>query len=70
MRINVKQHVLNYEGKPLMTPKTNADGSPVLDRDRRPVREPETLRSYLVTALNNKAPNETEPLGTEDAAKR
>jgi hypothetical protein len=29
MRLNVKQHVLDYEGKPLLTNKTNSDGSPV-----------------------------------------
>jgi hypothetical protein len=32
MRLNVKQHVLDYEGKPLMANKTNPDGSPVLDK--------------------------------------
>jgi hypothetical protein len=70
MRLNVKQHVLDYEGKALLTNKTNTDGSPVLDGNNRPVQEPETLRSYLVLALNNKARNETEPLGAEEAAKR
>ena len=55
MRLNVKQHVLDYEGKALLTNKTNTDGSPVLDGNNRPVQEPETLRSYLVLALNNKA---------------
>jgi hypothetical protein len=70
MRLNVKQHVLNYEGQPLLTDKTNSDGSAVLDENHRPVKEPETLRSYLVLALNNKARTETEPLGAEEAAKR
>jgi hypothetical protein len=70
MRLNVKQHVLNYEGKPIMAPKTNPDGSPVLDNNHRQVQEPETLRGYLVLALNNKARTETEPLGAEEAAKR
>jgi hypothetical protein len=70
MRINVKQHVLDYEGKPLLTNKTNSDGSPVLDENHRPVQEPETLRSYLVLALNNKARTETEPIGAEESAKR
>jgi hypothetical protein len=70
MRLNVKQHVLDYEGNPLMVNKTNSDGSPVLDENHRPVQEPETLRSYLVLALNNKARTETEPLGAEEAAKR
>jgi hypothetical protein len=69
MRLNVKQHVLDYEGKPLMANKTNSDGSPLLENGR-PVQEPETLRSYLVTALNNKSRAETEPAGTEEAAKR
>jgi len=35
-------------------------GSPILDENHRPVQEPETLPSYLVLALNNKARNETE----------
>jgi hypothetical protein len=70
MRLNVKQHVLDYEGKPLLTDKTNSDGSPMLDENHRPVKEPETLRSYLVLALNNKSRAETEPLGAEEAAKR
>jgi hypothetical protein len=70
MRLNVKQNVLDYEGKPLLTNKTNADGSPVLDEKNRPVQEPETLRSYLVTALNNKARTETEATGAEESAKR
>jgi hypothetical protein len=70
MRLNVKQHVLDYEGKPLLTNKTNSDGSPVLDENHRPVQEPETLRSYLVTALNNKARTETEATGAEESAKR
>jgi hypothetical protein len=70
MRLNVKQHVLDYVGKPLMINKTNPDGSPALDENHRPVQEPETLRSYLVLALNNKARTETEPLGAEEAAKR
>ena len=70
MRLNVKQHVLDYEGKPLMTTKTNPDGTPVLDENNRPVQEPETLRSYLVTALNNKARTETEAVGAEESAKR
>ena len=70
MRLNVKQHVLDYEGKPLMANKTNSDGSPVLDENHRPIQEPETLRNYLVLALNNKAQTEKEPLGAEEAAKR
>jgi hypothetical protein len=70
MRLNVKQHVIDYEGKPLMAKKTNPDGSPVLDENHRPVQEPETLRSYLVLALNNKARTETEPIGAEESAKR
>jgi hypothetical protein len=69
MRLNVKQHVLDYEGNPLMTNKTNSDGTPVFDEKNRPVQEPETLRSYLVTALNNKARTETEVTGTEQSAK-
>jgi hypothetical protein len=70
MRLNVKQHILNYEGKPLMTNKTNSDGSVVLGKDNKPVQEPETLRSYLVIALNNKAQNEAEATGAEELAKR
>jgi hypothetical protein len=70
MRLNVKQPVLNYEGKPTLVNKTNADGSPVLDKNHRPVQEPETLRSYLVLSLNNKAQTETEPIGAEELAKR
>jgi hypothetical protein len=70
MRLNVKQHVLDYEGKPLLTNKTNSDGSPVLDENHRPIQEPETLRSYLVLALNNKARTETEALGAEESARR
>jgi hypothetical protein len=70
MRLNVKQHILDYEGKPLLVNKTNSDGSPVLDENHRQVQEPETLRSYFVLALNNKSRTETEPLGAEEAAKR
>ena len=70
MRINVKQHILDYEGKPLMAKKTNSDGSPVLDENHRPIQEPETMRNYLVLALNNKARTETEPIGTEESARR
>lgn len=70
MRVNVKQPVLDYEGKPLTTNKTNPDGSVVMGQNNRPVQIPETLRTYLVTALNNKANSETEPLGAEEAAKR
>jgi hypothetical protein len=70
MRLNVKQHVPNYEGKSLTANKTNPDGSPVLDENHRPIQEPETLRSYLVLALNNKSRTETEPIGAEEAAKR
>jgi hypothetical protein len=70
MRINVKQPVLDYEGKPLLTRKTGPDGSPVLDEKNLPILEPETLRSYLYTALNNKANSETEPTGVEESAKR
>src|SRR5664280_1182092 len=70
MRLNVKQPVLDYELKPLLVNKTNPDGSPVLGEDHRPVQEPETLRSYLVLALNNKARTETEPTGAEENAKR
>jgi hypothetical protein len=70
MRINVKQPVLDYEGNPLLANKTNPDGSAVIGEDGRPVREPETLRSYLVTALNNKAASEHEPVPAEEAAKR
>ena len=55
MRLNVKQHVLDCEGKPLMANKTNPDGSVVLSKDNKPIQEPETLRSYLVLALNNEA---------------
>jgi hypothetical protein len=70
MRLKMKQPVLDYEGKPILVNKANADGSPVLGKDNRPVQEPETLRSYLVISLNNKAQTETEPIGAEDAAKR
>jgi hypothetical protein len=70
MRLNVKQHVLDYEGNPILAPKTNPDGSPFLDENHRQVQEPETLRGYLVLALNHKARTETEPLGAEEAAKR
>src|SRR5215217_7030422 len=70
MRLNVKQYVLDYEAQPLMTNKTNQDGSVVLGDDNRPIQEPETLRSYLVTALNNKARTETDPTGVEESAKR
>src|SRR6476620_6884579 len=63
MRLNVKQPVLDCEGKPLMVNQTNADGSLVIGEDHRPVQVPETLRSYLVLALNNKAQTESEPIG-------
>ena len=53
-----------------MVNQTNADGSVVIGEDHRPVQVPETLRSYLVLALNNKAQTETEPIGAEQAAKR
>jgi hypothetical protein len=43
MRINVKQHFLDYEGKPLMANKSNPDGSVVLGEDHRPIQEPELL---------------------------
>ena len=42
MRLNVKQHILDYEGKPLMATKTNSDGSPVLNENHKLVQEPET----------------------------
>jgi hypothetical protein len=58
MRLNVKQYVLDYEGKPLMTNKTNPDGSVVLGEDSRPIQEPELLRNYLAVALNNAAQGE------------
>lgn len=70
MRLDVKQHIIDYEGKPLMVNKTNSDGSPVLDENHKAVQEPETLRSYLVMALNNKSRTETEPIGAEESAKR
>lgn len=70
MRINVKQHVLDYEGKPILANKTTPDGAPVLDEKSRPVKEPETLRNYLALALNNKAKTETEMIGAEEMAKR
>jgi hypothetical protein len=70
MHFNVKQSILDYEGKPLMTNKTNSDGTPVLDEKNRPVQEPETLRNYLVTALNNKARTEAEATGVEESAER
>src|SRR5664279_5601634 len=70
MRLNMTQPVLDYELKPLLINKTNPDGSPVLDENHRPVQEPETLRSYLVLSLNNKARTETEPTGAEENAKR
>ena len=69
MRINVKQPVLDYEGKPLMVNKTNADGSPVLGEDHRPVQEPEQLRSYLALALNNTAQDEKEVFTPEQKTK-
>ena len=53
-----------------MVNQTNADGSVVIGEDHRPVQVPETLRRYLVLALNNKAQTETEPIGAEQAAKR
>jgi hypothetical protein len=58
MRLNVKQYVLDYEGKPLLTNKTNPDGSVVLSEDHKPVQEPELLRNYLAVALNNAAQGE------------
>jgi len=70
MRINMKQPVLDYEGNPLLTNKTNPDGSVVMGDDNRPVQEPETPRSYLVLSLNNEARTETEPIGAEENAKR
>lgn len=70
MRLNITQSILDYEGKPLLINKTNPDGSPVLDDNHRPVQEPETLRSYFVLGLNNKARTETEPIGAEEATKR
>jgi hypothetical protein len=69
MRLNVKQHVLDYEGKPLMTNKTNPDGSVVLGDDNRPVQEPELLRNYLAVALNNAAQSENEIFTPEQKAK-
>jgi hypothetical protein len=70
MRLNVKQPILDYEGKPLLVNKTNPDGSAVIGADGRPVQEPETLRSYFVLSLNNKSRTETEPIGAEEKAKR
>jgi hypothetical protein len=55
MRLSVKQHVLDYEGKPAGDKQTNPDGSVVLREDNRPVQEPELLRNYLAVALNNAA---------------
>src|SRR4029453_19240298 len=69
MRLNVKQHVLDYEGKPLMTNKTNPDGSGVLGEDNRPIQEPELLRNYLAVALNNAAQGENEAFTPEQKAK-
>ena len=53
-----------------MANQTNADGSVVIGENHRPVQVPETLRSYLLRALNNKAQTETEPSGAEQAARR
>jgi hypothetical protein len=69
MRLNVKQPVLDYEGKPLLTNKTNPDGTPVLGEDHRPIQEPEMLRNYLALALNNTAQGENEVFTPEQKAK-
>jgi hypothetical protein len=62
MRLNIKQSVLDYEGKPILVHKTNPDGSPVIDDDHPRVQEPEPelLRNYLAWALNNPAQGENE----------
>lgn len=70
MRIKVTQPVLDYEGSPILIDKTKSDGSIVLDENSRPVKVPETARQYMVTALNNKARHENEPIGAEEGAKR
>ena len=42
----------------------------MIGEDGGTVKEPETLRSYLVASLNNKAASEHEPVPAEEAAKR
>jgi hypothetical protein len=69
MKINVRQPVLDYEGKPLMVNKTNPDGSMIRDKDNNVVQEQETLRSYMVLSLNNLARGETEEFTPEQKAK-
>jgi len=69
VRLNVKQYVLDYEGKPLMTNKTNPDGSVILGEDHKPIQEPELLRNYLAVALNSAAQGENEVFTPEQKAK-
>jgi hypothetical protein len=70
MRLHVKQHVLDYEGKPLLRNKIGSDGSVVLGENNRPVQEQEELRSYLVIALNNQAQGENEVATPEQLSLR
>lgn len=53
MRINVKQPILDYEGKPLKVNKMDESGSVVFDENRHPVMISETARNYMAAALNN-----------------
>lgn len=69
MKLNVKQPILDYEGNPLMVNKTNPDGSPVYDENKKMIQVAETLRSYLVTALNNIVQGENETFTVEQKAK-
>lgn len=64
MRINVKQHILDYEGKPLLADRTNSNGNSQV------VKEPETARQYMVAALNNRGQRESDPMGAEESARR
>jgi hypothetical protein len=58
MRINVTQGIKDYEGNFIKTTKLE-NGQPVMDSDNRPVQINETLRSYLIQALNSQVQGET-----------
>lgn len=67
MKINVTQGIRDYEGNLIMVPKRNVTGEPERDEDGKPILMAETLRLYLVTALNSEKPGEK--LVAEDKAK-
>jgi hypothetical protein len=51
MKIDLKQHITDLKGRPLMTARIAASGKVMLDALGRPEVEPETLGSTLADAL-------------------